>query len=164
MISSLLIPWVPAISVWFALVVQEMALPFESWSVLRPDLVLIALFYWRLYRSDLCGPVLAFAVGLLLDLLSGMPLGLNGFSKVVIVLLVGHFGIRLRAADFLHLLPVVWLLVLLEQGIQWLFFSLLRGSSFYLPLFIGRPIATMLVMPVVVFFLIRIHKSWLEDR
>jgi rod shape-determining protein MreD len=163
-ISSLLIPWVPAITVWFAIILQEVALPFGAWSVLRPDLVLIALFYWRLYHPDLCGPILAFLAGLLLDTLCGTPLGLNAFSKVVIVLLVGHFGMRLRAAEFYHLLPIIWLLVFLDQGIQLLFFSLLRGSAFYMPLFIGRPVATMLMMPVVVFLLIQIHKSWLEYR
>jgi rod shape-determining protein MreD len=151
-------------TIWFGLIVQEMALPFEAWSVLRPDLVLIALFYWRLYRSDLCGPLLAFSAGLLLDVLAGTPLGLNAFSKVVIVLTVGYFGIRLRAVEFLYHLPVILLLVVLEQGIQLAFFSVLRGGDYYLPLFIGRPIATMLVMPMVVFVLIHIHKSWLEYR
>lgn len=151
-------------TIWLGIILQELALPFGAWSVLRPDLVLISLFYWRLYRGDLCGPVLAFGSGLMLDLLAGTPLGLNGFSKVVIVLLVGYFGIRLRAAKFIHLLPVIMLLVLLDQMIQWLFISFLRGSAVYLPLFFGRSIATMLVMPLVVYVLIHIHKSWLEYR
>ncbi|MBF0194842.1 MAG: rod shape-determining protein MreD [Magnetococcales bacterium] len=162
MISFLLVPWVPLLTVWIALVIQELALPFAAWSVFRPDLVLICLFYWRLYRSDLCGPVLAFMVGLLLDIVSGTPLGLNAFSKVVMVILVGHFSIRLRAAEFMHLLPVMMLLVVIDLLIQLLLFSALRGNEFFLPLFFGRPIATMLLMPMVVAILIYIQKSWLE--
>ncbi|MBF0444263.1 MAG: rod shape-determining protein MreD [Magnetococcales bacterium] len=162
MISYLLVPWVPLLTVWVALVLQEIALPFASWSVFRPDLVLICLFYWRLYRSDLCGPVLAFGVGLLLDITSGTPLGLNAFSKVVMVIVVGHFNIRLKAAEFMHLLPVMLLLVILDLLIQLLLFSILRGNEFYLPIFYGRPIATMLLMPMVVAILIHIQKSWLE--
>jgi rod shape-determining protein MreD len=159
----MLIPWVPAFTVWLALVLQELSLPFAAWSVFRPDLVLISLFYWRLYRSDLCGPVLAFLAGLLLDALSGTPLGLNAFSKVVVILLVGHFSIRLRAAEFLHLLPVVLLLVVLDMLIQLFFFAILHDNAAYMAFFIGRPVATMLVMPMVVAILIHIHKSWLEQ-
>jgi rod shape-determining protein MreD len=162
LISSLLVPWVPAFTVWFALTLQEVALPFAVWSVFRPDLVLITLFYWRLYRADLCGPVLAFCAGLMLDLMAGTPLGLNAFSKVVMVLLVGHFSLRLRAIEFTYHLPVIMLLVVLELGIQLVCFSVLWESAFYMPLLFGRPIATMLVMPMVVALLIHIHKSWLE--
>ncbi len=162
MISTLLIPWVPALTIWFALVLQELALPFAAWSVLRPDLVVICLFYWRLYRPDLCGPVLAFSVGLLLDMLTATPLGLNAFSKVVLVLVVGHYAMRLRAAAFIYHLPVILLLVAMEMVIQLAFFSLLWEGAFFAALFVGRPVATMLVMPAVVFLLIHIHKSWLE--
>ncbi|MBF0447387.1 MAG: rod shape-determining protein MreD [Magnetococcales bacterium] len=164
MISTLLIPWIPTLVVWMAIVLQELSLPFEAWSIFRPDLVLISLFYWRLYRSDLCGPILAFCTGLLLDLLAGTPLGLNAFSKVIMILLIGSFGIRLRAAEFLHLLPVMLILVVVDQSIQLLFVSLLLDGDFYLPLFLGRPVATMLVMPAVVFVLIFVHRSWLEYR
>lgn len=164
MIFTLLIPWLPTATVLLGVVCQEVALPFEAWSVLRPDLALICLFYWRLYRADLCGPILAFSTGLMIDLLAGTPLGLNGFAKVVTLLIVGYLGVRLRAAEFVYHLPVVAVLVVLEQGMQWLFFSAIRESAFYAPLLVGRPLATVLMTPVVVFVLIHIHKSWLELR
>lgn len=162
MIISLLITWLPALTLFLAVAVQELALPFQAWSVFRPNLVLLGLFYWRLYRPDRCSTGTAFAAGLMVDLVSGGPLGLNPFSKVLIVLIVGHFGSRLRAADFSHLLPVLLLLALLEETLQMVLMAPLHSFHLRWPLLLGRPVATVLVAPLVISFLIHLHRSWLE--
>lgn len=140
-------------------------MPWRAWSVLRPDLVLVCLFYWRLYRPDRCGVGMAFGAGLTVDFLSGAPPGLNAFTKVWVVLVVGSHGQRLRAADFLMVLPVFFLLVLAEEVVQTLLVAIvhagLGGELIWWPLFAGRPLATALWAPTVTLLMINLHHAWL---
>ncbi|MBF0110101.1 MAG: rod shape-determining protein MreD [Magnetococcales bacterium] len=164
MILSLVTTLLPGISIFMAMVLQETAIPIASWSVLRPDLVVICLFYWRMYRPDLCGPVLAFMTGLMLDILSTTPVGLNALSKIILVLLIGRYAKMFRALDFILLLPVMAIFVLIDEAIQLAWIMIMSGLSFRLDILIGRPLATIVVMPLVVRLLIVLHRSWLEAR
>ncbi|NGZ04734.1 MAG: rod shape-determining protein MreD [Magnetococcales bacterium] len=163
MMPSMLMPWLPALTIFVAAVVQEMALPMAAWAVFRPDLVLICLFYWRLYRADRCGPILALLSGLLVDVISGSPLGLNAVSNILLVLIISHFGRLIRSIDFVYLLFVLLLLVSLAEAIQWSLVMVKWGSAVRWSLLIGRPIATVLIAPMVIHLLVTIHQTWLEE-
>ncbi len=163
MIASLIIAWIPALTLILAVGVQELVIPLEAWSVFRPDLVLIGLFYWRLYRPDRCTISLVFAVGILVDTLSGTTLGLNAFSKTVMMVLIGRFGRRLRSMEFVYLLHGILVAALLEAAIQMVLMSLLKGFDVRWPLLLGRPIATLLIAPLWFSLLIYIHHWWLEN-
>ncbi|MEG3640210.1 rod shape-determining protein MreD [Magnetococcus sp. PR-3] len=161
--GTLLAPWLPFLSLLLAVAVQEVALPYEAWSVWRPDLLLVALFYWRLYRPDRCGPGSAFSAGLTVDVLSGGPLGMNALSKTLITLLIRRFGRRLRATDAIFLLPILALLSMLDQFIQLGLSTLLQGWGVRWPLLFGRIAATALIAPLIVALLIHIHRIWLGE-
>ncbi|MEO5345370.1 MAG: rod shape-determining protein MreD [Magnetococcus sp. YQC-9] len=150
-------------TIFMAAVLQEMALPFHAWSALRPDLVLICLFYWRLYRSDRCGPILALLAGLLVDVISGAPLGLNAISNILLILIIGRLGRLIRTIDFVYLLIVMPVLVMVAETIQLGIVYLKWGMAIRWPLLIGRPVATMLLAPLVIHLLVMIHQTWLEE-
>lgn len=57
-----------------------------------PALALMAVFYWSIFRADLMSMASAFAIGLVVDLLSGGPLGLNA----LILLLTHELGVSQR--------------------------------------------------------------------
>lgn len=145
-----------------AAALQEVALPWQAWAVLRPDLALVCLFYWRLYRPDRCGAGVAFLVGLLIDLQTGVPIGLNAMSKIIIILLVGMFGQRLRTTDYLLLLPIIFLMVLLEEFLQLGIMVFIQGVGVRWTLFAGKPVATLLLAPALTLLLIHLHRAWLE--
>jgi rod shape-determining protein MreD len=63
---------------------------------LRPYWVALVLIYWCLETQGLVSLGLAFAVGLLLDLLTGSLFGLHALSLVVLVYLVTRFRARIR--------------------------------------------------------------------
>jgi len=163
-IASRPITLLPGISILIALALQETAIPAASWNVLRPDLVIICLFYWRMYRPDLCGPLLAFGTGLLLDVIYTTPMGLNAFSKTVLVLLIGRYGKIFRALDFIMLLPVIAIFVMLDEMIQGIWIIITNGFAFRWDILAGRPVATVVIMPLMVRALIFLHRSWLEAR
>jgi rod shape-determining protein MreD len=69
-------------------VVKVVPLRLPAYSVIAPDLVLMAVFYWTVHRPDLLRPWGAFLVGLLDDILTGTPLGVSS-----LVLLLVHWTI-----------------------------------------------------------------------
>ncbi|MBF0609846.1 MAG: rod shape-determining protein MreD [Magnetococcales bacterium] len=146
-----------------AMVIQELSLPWAAWSVLRPDLLAIVMFYWRLYRPDRCTLWLVFLVGLLEDVMTHSPPGFNAFTNMIFILVVGRFGTRLRASDFLFLLTVLMALLAMEKMVQWSLMALQRQLLVHWPLFLGQPLATLLLAPLVTALLIRIHQSWMES-
>ena len=63
---------------------------------LRPYWVALVLIYWSLEAQGLVSLGLAFATGLVLDLLTGSLLGLHALSLIVLVYLVTRFRARIR--------------------------------------------------------------------
>ncbi|MBF0159209.1 MAG: rod shape-determining protein MreD [Magnetococcales bacterium] len=163
MMSSTMRSWIPAITIFLAVVLQNVALPWYFWSVFRPDLVLICLLYWRLYRPDLCGSTLAFVSGITNDVLSGMLLGMSATTQLLTIMGASYFGTRLRAADFLFLPPLLALLTGLEESLHWLFMNLFQTMPVRWPLFLGRLLTTALIAPVMVRLLIHLHRLWLDE-
>ena len=48
------------------------------------NLVLMAVFYWSIHRPDLLSPVSVFFIGLLQDILVGMPPGMNAIVLLLV--------------------------------------------------------------------------------
>lgn len=71
-----------------------------------PAWVLMAVFYWSVYRPDLMPIQAAFVIGLLQDLLLGLP---PGISALIYVVLRGNAGLIARLANGRSFLGV-WLI------------------------------------------------------
>ena len=72
---------------------------------MAPALPLIAVFYWTLYRPDLMPPVAAFVIGLLQDILGGLPLGVSACVLVGV-----HAAVNTQRRFFIgKSFAVVWL-------------------------------------------------------
>lgn len=164
MTRSRLSDWIPALTVLSAVILESIYLPWSAWSVLRPDLTLVTLFYWRLYRPDLCRIITPFMAGWMVDILSALPPGVNATSKILLVLMVGMFATRLRTTYFLVLVPVLMFFSLAEQSMQWGLLSLERTLEPNWEIMVGKALATGLLAPLAVALLIRIHTAWLEVR
>lgn len=55
---------------------------------IRQGFIVIGLYFWLIYRPSLWPYPLVFALGILLDILSGGLLGLNAFSFMVLALII----------------------------------------------------------------------------
>jgi rod shape-determining protein MreD len=60
-----------------ALLLGTLPLYLPGYGAIAPNLALMVVFYWAIYRPDLFPAALAFAVGLIQDALMGTPVGLN---------------------------------------------------------------------------------------
>lgn len=119
-----------AITVFFAIL---SATPFyiPGYGMVAASLTLMAVFFWSVHRADLLSPAAVFVIGLLHDILSGTPPGMNALifvllrvgtatiadslaGKPFLVLWLGFSAAGL-AAGFLHwLINVIWYFELLD--------------------------------------------------
>jgi rod shape-determining protein MreD len=68
--------------------INVIPLRLPDYAELAPGLVLMAVFYWTVHRPDLMQPWAVFLAGILDDILSGTPLGVNA-----LILLFTHWAI-----------------------------------------------------------------------
>lgn len=90
----------------------------------RPAFLLMAVYYWAVFRPQTLSPLGAFLAGLLLDLLAAGPLGLNALTLLGARQLTG----RQRRFLFGQSFPVLWMCFFLVSALafllQWGVFSL----------------------------------------
>ena len=67
------------------------------------NLVLMAVFYWAVHRPDLLSPVTVFLIGLLQDILIGMPPGMNAFVLLLVRTIAVSQGRVFRGRSFIIL-------------------------------------------------------------
>jgi rod shape-determining protein MreD len=97
---------------------------------LQPEILLASTFFWSLYRPQAMPPPVVFLLGLVSDLLSGMPVGVS----VIILLLVQGFVFRWRRFLTRQGFAVVWLvfaaLAIGSAVLDWALVSALRTTLF----------------------------------
>lgn len=71
-----------------AVVLQTSVLPVHVANPFKPDLLLVAMVFIALRGSFASGACLAWSLGLIKDVFSGLYLGLNGFSFLIIFLVI----------------------------------------------------------------------------
>ena len=84
---------------WTSLLVAAIAMivPLPSGvEIARPHFVALILIYWRIESPENAGLGTAFVAGILLDILLGGRLGVNGLGLVVVAYIVGRFRLRIR--------------------------------------------------------------------
>ena len=87
------------------LLVLLSTIPFyiPGYGPIAANLVLMAVFYWAVHRPDLLPPITVFLIGLLQDILVGMPTGMNAFVLLLIHTLAVSQGRVFRGRSFLIL-------------------------------------------------------------
>jgi rod shape-determining protein MreD len=72
----------------FLILLSFAPLSFAGVDLSSSSFVLMALYYWAIYRPTLYAPASVFGIGLLIDFISGMPPGLNALLFVLIQWLI----------------------------------------------------------------------------
>ncbi|MDT8320277.1 MAG: rod shape-determining protein MreD, partial [Xanthomonadales bacterium] len=83
------------LTLFIAVLLTLLPLP-PALNMLRPYWVALVLIYWSLETQGLISLGMGFAVGLLLDLLTGSLLGMHALGLVIIIYLASRFRARLR--------------------------------------------------------------------
>jgi rod shape-determining protein MreD len=107
--------WVILMTLVFAMVLSVVHLPMwmPDWlGWLRPEWIVLVLFFWVIEHPDRIGMVLAWVLGLFLDVLLSEPLGINGLCLAVITFVAWSFYERLQMYSVIQQAGVVFLLAL----------------------------------------------------
>lgn len=127
-----------------------------------PLLTLMAVYYWSIHRPDLLRPSAVFAIGLLQDLLSGGPLGLNA-----LMLLAVHGVVLSQRRYFLaSTFALMWfgfaLIVVGAALLQWTAFSVLDGALLAMDAAFAQAMLTLALFPILAWLFVRIHRAFLQ--
>ena len=143
--------WAVILTLLLCLPLSVMHLPFQTpwWLVLlRPEWVLLAVFYWGVERPDRVPMFLVWLVGLVLDVMQGAPLGVNGLCLAAVVFVAWLFYERLRMYSRLQQAVVVFFLALGLECIKGIAGLLVQDTPMSVWLIVPAVI-TMLVWPLV---------------
>lgn len=116
--------WVIVLS--FIMALMLMALPMPDWAgIWRPAWVALVLIYWCMALPARIGIIVAFTLGIFLDVLSGTLLGQNALALSVVAFITLQFYQRVRVLPlwqqgvtvfglaFIHQVLILWI-----NGIQ----------------------------------------------
>ena len=99
-------------------------------SQITPLYTLVAIYFWAIYRPDLLGYGLAFAIGILEDLLTGAPLGVGALTLLLTQWVVFNQQKFFHAKTF----AITWFaFVLVAFGavlLKWFFIGVVADGGF----------------------------------
>ncbi len=134
-----------ALGVFFVLI---SSIPFylPGFGPVAPNFVLMAVFFWAIHRVDLFTSVTVFFIGLLLDILVGLPPGINAAVLVLVRTIAASQGKVFRGKSFLVLWWGFGLVALAAGGVIWGLTAL-----YHLTLIDPTPIVFQMAITVAVF-------------
>lgn len=132
-----------------------------SFTAATPFFTLMAVYFWTLYRADLLPFPVVFALGLLLDVLEGGPLGISS----LILLLTYAAVMTQREQLVMRRFTVIWVGFLMvtagAAALQWGIVSLFYGMLLDVRAFLFQGVLTVAVYPVVSYLLSRVQRMLL---
>lgn len=131
--------------------------------VAGPVWTIMSLYYWALYRPDLMPAAAVFLVGLMLDALSGAPLGVNA----LVFLMVHRLVVTQRRFFYGKPFAIVWLgFALVTAGALaagWLLTSLWHGRIIDQRILVFQYILTLALFPLVFRALFEWQRLYLKE-
>lgn len=124
----------------------------------RPHFLLAAVFYWAVYRPTLLPPWYIFILGLIMDTLSDLPLGMNALILVVVHWVVRSQRLYLMGQTFFGLWMGFAVTAFLCASAQWCLFALVTRTIVPAGPSLAGAGMTILLFPLISLLLIAIHR------
>jgi rod shape-determining protein MreD len=88
--------------------------PIPRWAApLWPMWVALAVFYWAIALPEFCGLTVAWVAGLLMDGLTGAPIGAHALALTLVAFIAAHGHVKIRAAEIWEQAAILALALLL---------------------------------------------------
>ncbi len=139
----------PLISAIFLMLIAYVPIHIPFSKFLRPDVGMICVYFWALYRRDLFGPISVAILGIIIDSLGAVPCGVNMFVFIFIYVMSVTYGTFVNTKPFV----ISWLgfaiISFIAFFVKWLLMSVYYSLFLSVPgIFIGY-IATVLLYPLI---------------
>lgn len=153
---------VPFLVTLFFLLLAMVPTRIPGFAGVAPVLTLMCVFYWAIYRPDLLPAAAAFGLGLLHDIASGTPLGVNA----LVLLLVQGLTSSQRKFFLGNTFLVAWwgfgLIAAGAMAVTWGLIALLSGMAAPRTV-LFEYLMTLSLYPVVSWILARTQVAFLRD-
>ena len=135
------------LTIALAVLLAVTPMPFElpDWlSNLKPNWIVLGWFFWIVFQHERCSLILAFFVGIVLDVLFDEPLGINSLLLLVLIYL-GRLSLRfIEGSIGLRSSLAILLLCFLVTGAKSAFLLVAMDVSITAESLIMPPLATLL--------------------
>lgn len=145
-----------------AMLVGMVPLPLPGYGAVSAPFTLMCLFYWVIHRPDLLRPLVVFAIGLLQDLISGVPVGLTPMVLMLAYWLLITQRRFFLGRSFLMLWIGFALVVMGAAAVQWMVFALMTANLLDARPVLVQALLGVALFPVVVWLLQRLHRAYLS--
>lgn len=130
----------------------------------RPDINLICIFFWLIYRPDLFNLFSIFVLATVTDIFAVGPLGLNLWAELLLYLLVTNTVKYLNGKPFVLLWLVFAVFLSVPLLGKWLAASIFYGQFLSLKMLVFTYFTTLLLYPLVCGINARVLNSFLQGE
>lgn len=148
----------PHVVLAFLVLISVVQWPYVANHVVKPHFILMFIFYWSIYRPTLVPAFLCFLMGVLMDVLGGIPLGINAFIFVLTHWVVRDQRRFLMGQPFVVTWAIFGVVALLVMGLQWLIMALVSGHWAFPVSEVLRTGITFMIFPLVSLLMISVHR------
>lgn len=131
---------------FFLALISVVPMRIEGFAIVTPSLVSISVFYWAIHRPYLMPAPVVFLLGLISDILTGVPMGLSSLMLLIIFAIAASQRLVFVGKAFIL---SWWGYFLIATGIA--IFSWLIACLYSLTILPVAPIAMQLVLTILVF-------------
>jgi rod shape-determining protein MreD len=153
--------FMPTLTTLVCVFVSVIPVHLPGFAVVTPAFPLMAVYHWSMYRPELLPFVAVFAAGLLLDLLTGAPLGVSSLvllmTRVLVLTQRQHFvgrGFVLVWAGFVAVVSAA-------VAFEWAVVNLVYGMLLDIRPFLFQGVLTIATYPVISYLLVRVQRNLL---
>jgi rod shape-determining protein MreD len=152
----------PFMITFVLVVLSQVPMHLPSPVPVTPAFAFASIYFWTLHNPDLLPASGVFVIGLLQDILSGVPLGLNAFT-----MLVGYgIVVSQRRYFFGRSFLVLWwgfaVMAIFIGLLQWMAISLLAGQLLSVAGIVIEQLTAAALYPVLAYFFVAAHRSILR--
>ena len=135
------------------------SVPLPYAGLVKAHFVLMAVYYWSIYRPGLVPPFLCFALGLAMDVIGGAALGLNALVFILVQWIVRDQRRFLMGQPYIVIWAIFGLVALCATVLQWGLNGLAGGMQWpeLLPVIAGTMVSLPL-FPLVTLILVLTHR------
>jgi rod shape-determining protein MreD len=153
---------VPTATALLMTLLSVCAWPLPYLGPVMPPLAFIALYYWATHRPDLFPPSIAFILGLLNDIINGLPMGISAFLFTLAHQIIWRQRRFFSGHSFIMLWSGFALAALTLMVAQWALMALVCWQiTPLLPILVQAALAIIL-FPMPCWIMIRLQRSVLS--
>ncbi len=143
----------------FLFLMNLIALPVPYLGLVKAQFFLMAIYYWSIYRPTLLPTWLCFGLGLVLDAVMGMPLGMQSLAFVLVHGIVRDQRRFLTGQNYISVWAAFVLVVLAATLLQWMLYGFVNGRVWTAPVSLTANIVmTLFLFPAVSLGLTATHR------